>query len=70
VSLLCKLFVQRKSQLAEPVQVFMQHYLDTLRRLTMQDVELTNLCKTIYRKHREAIDLKLSIQVLHKFGFY
>lgn len=56
-SILAKLFAQRKSQLAEPVQVFIQHYLDTLRRLTMQDEELIDLCKTIYRKHREAIDL-------------
>ena len=52
-----KLYTQRKSQLAEPVQMFLRHYLDTLRRLTMQDEELMDLCKTIYRKHREAVDL-------------
>lgn len=63
-----KLFVQRKSQLAEPVQVFMQHYLDTLRRLTMQDEELTNLCKTIYRKHREAIDLIVEYGMIRTFS--
>lgn len=56
-SMLEKLFEQRKSQLAEPVQVFIKHYLDTLKRLTMQDKELIDLCKTIYRKHREAINL-------------
>lgn len=56
-SVLEKLYNQRKSQLAESVQLFIRHYLETLRRLTMQDQELTNLCKTIYRKHREAIDL-------------
>ena len=66
--ILSKLFEQRKSQLAEPVQVFMQHYLDTLRRLTMQDVELTNLCKTIYRKHREAIDLIVEYGMVSTFS--
>ena len=67
-AILSKLFVQRKSQLAEPVQVFMQHYLDTLRRLTMQDEELTNLCKTIYRKHREAIDLIVEYGMVSTFS--
>ena len=67
-SILDKLFLQRKSQLAEPVQVFMQHYLDTLRRLTMQDEELTNLCKTIYRKHREAIDLIVEYGMVSAFS--
>jgi len=67
-SILDKLFLQRKSQLAEPVQVFMQHYLDTLRRLTMQDEELTNLCKTIYRKHREAIDLIVEYGMVSTFS--
>ena len=52
-----KLYAQRKSQLAEPIQMFLRHYLDTLRKLTMQDEELMDLCKTIYRKHREAVDL-------------
>ncbi|MBC8468526.1 MAG: PD-(D/E)XK nuclease family protein [Planctomycetes bacterium] len=66
--ILSKLFEQRKSQLAEPVQVFMQHYLDTLRRLTMQDEELTNLCKTIYRKHREAIDLIVEYGIVSTFS--
>lgn len=56
-SLLNTIFTQRRSQLSEPVAVFLQHYLDTLRRLTMQDDDLVELCKTIYRKHREAIDL-------------
>lgn len=51
------LFIQRKSQLAEPVAIFVSQYLDSLRRLTMQDEELVNLCKTIYRKHKDAIDL-------------
>lgn len=68
LSVLEKLFEQRKSQLAEPVQVFLRHYLDTLRRLTMQDHELTGLCKTIYRKHREAIDLIVEYGMMSAFS--
>ncbi len=68
LSVLEKLFEQRKSQLAEPVQVFLRHYLDTLRRLTMQDQELTGLCKTIYRKHREAIDLIVEYGMMSAFS--
>jgi hypothetical protein len=48
---------QRKSQMTVPVANFIEHYLDVLRRLTMQDAELVNLCKEIYRRHHEAIDL-------------
>jgi len=47
----------RESQLPESVAVFLEHYLDTLRRLTMQDKDLAELCKTIYRKHKHAVDL-------------
>jgi len=47
----------RESQLTESVATFLGHYLDTLRRLTMKDDELVNLCKAIYHRHREAIDL-------------
>jgi len=52
-----RLFVQRQPQLAEPVAMFLKQYMDTLRRLTMQDENLVELCKTIYRRHRDAIDL-------------
>lgn len=57
LSVLEKIFIQRESQLAEPVAVFIKHYMETLRRLTMQDDSMVELCKTIYRKHREAIDM-------------
>lgn len=48
---------QRKAQIPESVSIFLDHYLDTLRRKTMQDEDLISLCKSIYRRHREAIDL-------------
>jgi hypothetical protein len=48
---------QHDKRIPEDAQVLLDHYLETLRRLTMQDQELIELCKTIYRKHRPAIDL-------------
>jgi hypothetical protein len=48
---------QRRAQMPETVATFLDQYLETLRRLTMQDEELASLCRTIYRRHREAIDL-------------
>jgi len=48
---------QRRPQMPESVATFLDQYLETLRRLTMQDKELAELCRTIYRRHREAIDL-------------
>lgn len=48
---------QHSSRIPDDARTFLNHYLETLRRLTMQDQELIELCKTIYRKHRQAIDL-------------
>lgn len=49
---------QKKShQLRDDVVLFLNHYLEILRRLTMEDETITKLCKEIYRKHRRAIDL-------------
>jgi hypothetical protein len=47
----------RRPQLASPVAVFLEHYLDTLRRLTMRNEAVMQLCKKIYREHKDAIDL-------------
>jgi PD-(D/E)XK nuclease superfamily protein len=48
---------QNCSRIPDDAQVLLDHYLATLRRLTMQDQELVDLCKAIYHKHREAIDM-------------
>lgn len=48
---------QNCARIPGDASTFLKHYLDVLRRLTMQDEELSDLCKTIYRKHRDAIDL-------------
>jgi len=48
---------QHRARIPADAAVFLNHYLDVLRRITMQDEEVVKLCKAIYRKHREAIDL-------------
>jgi len=48
---------QYKTRIPNDARVFLDHYLGVLRRLTMQDEELVDLCKAIYRKHKDAIEL-------------
>ncbi len=48
---------QRQKQMPEAVFSFLTQYQDTLRRLTMPNKELVELCKHIYRKHKDAITL-------------
>jgi hypothetical protein len=57
--------------MTEPVASFVCQYIDVLRRLTMSDDELNQLCKSIYRKHHEAVDLIVSLgrgNVFHQVG--
>lgn len=58
---------QRYRQLAEPVAIFLSHYQETLRRLTMQDKPITDLCRAIYRKHRDAINLIVNYGMTSQF---
>jgi len=55
-----RLVLQNINRIPEDAQIFLKHYLEVLRRLTMQDEQLVDLCKAIYRKHRKAIDLIIS----------
>ncbi|WHI53109.1 PD-(D/E)XK nuclease family protein [Microbulbifer sp. MLAF003] len=57
LELLVTLSQQYESRMTDDVKVFLDHYVKVLRRLLMQDEELSSLCKAIYRKHREAIDM-------------
>ena len=59
---------QRKDRIPQDAKVFLDHYLLSLRRLTMQDEELVSLCKAIYRKHKEAIDLIVEWGATSQFG--
>lgn len=57
LAVLERIIDQRAAQMPETVGMFLRQYTDSLRRLTMQDEELSELCRAIYRRHREAIDL-------------
>lgn len=59
---------QHQNRIPQDAQTFLRHYLDTLRRETMQDRELEELCKSIYRKHRAAIDLIVKYGATTAFG--
>lgn len=49
---------QHTARIPNDARVFLSHYLDSLRRLTMEETDaLVLLCREIYRKHRRAIDL-------------
>jgi len=48
---------EQHDRIPQDAQIFLQHYLDVLRRETMQDEELVKLCKSIYKKHKDAIKL-------------
>jgi len=66
--ILNSLIDQRKDRIPQDARVFLEHYLVILRRLTMQDEELVSLCKAIYRKHKEAIDLIVEWGATSQFG--
>ncbi len=57
LSVIERICSQRKNQMPSPISLFIEQFMEVLRRLTMQDENLVNLCKTIYRKHRNAIDM-------------
>lgn len=52
-----QVFKQKQKNMSLEAKVFIQHYLVILGRLTMQDERLIELCKSIYKKHKDAIDL-------------
>lgn len=62
------MFNQRQDRIPQDGKVFLKHYLVILRRLTMQDEEIVKLCKEIYRKHKDAIDLILEWGATTQFG--
>ena len=61
------IYDQRKSQMPPPAEAFLKQYLDTIGRLTMPDKEMARICKEIYRKHREAVDLIVKYGKASKF---
>ena len=47
----------RKNSLSERVKLFIEQYIETLRRYIVGDKELEKLCRQIYFKHKKALDL-------------
>jgi hypothetical protein len=68
VGVLERILDQRQEQMPLPILTFLTHYTDTLRRLTMQDKELVDLCQRIYRKHKEAIKLIVNYGEVSSFS--
>lgn len=67
-NVLSQVFKQRIDRIPEDAKIFIEHYLTVLRRLTMQDKEIAQLCKTIYKKHQEAVDLIVEYGATNKFS--
>ena len=48
---------RRESQLHYEIKLFVQHYLDMVRRHIVEDSDLQELCRKLYKNHHRAIDL-------------
>lgn len=44
-------------QMGDDVRAFLNHYLRLIRSRLMEDTEIAELCRDIYKNHRQAIDL-------------
>ena len=48
---------RRESQLNDEIRLFVQQYLDMVRRHILENSEIQALCQTLYKNHRHALDL-------------
>ena len=48
---------RRESQLNQDIKLFIQQYLDMVRRHIVEDSEIHEICRRIYKNHRRALDL-------------
>ena len=48
---------RRESQLNDEVKLFVQQYLDMVRRHIVEDSDIQKLCRNLYQNHRRALDL-------------
>ena len=48
---------RRESQLNYEIKLFVQHYLDMVRRHIVEDSDLQELCRKLYKNHHRALDL-------------
>jgi len=55
--LLDRLVERRRSQLSDEVRLFLGQYLEMVRRYIVEDSQIQELCRRIYKNHRRALDL-------------
>lgn len=55
--LIDNLLKNNQDKLSHEILTFISHYNDILRRYVVEDSELKNLCRKIYKKHKKALDL-------------
>lgn len=58
-AVLCRVLSAHARSIGEDVSTFLEHYLHLLGSRFMENEEIDRLCQTIYRNHRQAIDLIL-----------
>ncbi|MBU1319824.1 MAG: PD-(D/E)XK nuclease family protein, partial [candidate division Zixibacteria bacterium] len=51
------LLKRKKASMANDVSTFIEHYASMLRREIMDDSEIQEICRKIYRGHRQALDV-------------
>lgn len=52
-----KICGERQSTLSPEIEISMRHYVDLIRRHLMSESDIAELCRKIYKEHRQAIDL-------------
>ncbi|MBD2112546.1 MULTISPECIES: PD-(D/E)XK nuclease family protein [Cyanophyceae] len=52
-----KICEERQSSLSPDIEISMRHYVDLIRRHLMSESDIAELCRKIYKEHRQAIDL-------------
>lgn len=57
VPLLEHLLEGKKSKLSPEILAFISHYKEMLRRYIMEDSEVQEICRRIYKRHKKALDL-------------
>jgi hypothetical protein len=56
-AILEKLTQSRSSSIGPDIQVVLKHYIEMLKRHIMNESQVAELCRKIYRKHQRAIDM-------------
>ena len=52
-----KICEERQSSHSPDIEISMRHYVDLIRRHLMSESDIAELCRKIYKEHRQAIDL-------------